>query len=461
MKGWRKTAVLLLSLVLSLSVSCNPSGSKGGVDGETVRVGRGDLTVTVDGSGNIEIAREVKLAFGIAGRLDKIYVAEGDNVSQGAVLARLETDALKLALTQARVGRAEAQLALNQAQAVVPQVGASITQAQLALETAEFNLEQTKSKTTLGDIDIARSQVDVAQRDLDDALFKLGKYDPGTPGWNSSQEQVIQAQLRLNAAKDILDAMLTGTDTKEVAIKKLQVEAARQSLELAKLSLQLAQQAVEVARQSLELAEQSVAQAQRQLDKATLTAPFAGVVADIDAEEGDFIRSPDFGSKMIVHLIDPGSMELKVKVDEIDVVEVEVGQKAIIELDALPGRLVEGRVSFISPLPTVEAGVVTYEVKIKFDVAENLGLKTGMSATADIVTAERQNVLLVPDRAIRRDSQGNPVVEVEAGGQTEARPVVIGISDGVQTEITAGLKEGEVVVESRNMKETAKSGLFS
>jgi macrolide-specific efflux system membrane fusion protein len=72
-----------------------------------------------------------------------------------------------------------------------------------------------------------------------------------------------------------------------------------------------------------------------------------------------------------------------------------------------------------------------------------------MSATADIVINERSNVLLVPNRAISKDSQGNPIVEVMVNGEIERRPVVTGISDGFETEIVAGLNEGEVVVERR------------
>ena len=69
-----------------------------------------------------------------------------------------------------------------------------------------------------------------------------------------------------------------------------------------------------------------------------------------------------------------------------------------------------------------------------------------MSATADIVIDERSNVLLVPNRAIKQDSQGNPVVNVVVNEQIEERPVVIGISDGFQTEIIDGLDEGELVM---------------
>jgi HlyD family secretion protein len=91
-------------------------------------------------------------------------------------------------------------------------------------------------------------------------------------------------------------------------------------------------------------------------------------------------------------------------------------------------------------------GVVLYKVTIDFDVPENLGIIPGMSASADIILNERSNVLLVPDRAITQNSQGNPMVKVVLVGGFEDRMVVTGLSDGFETEIVQGLKEGEVVI---------------
>ncbi len=416
-KGWRIVTVLLLCLVLTISISCNPFGGKEEVIDELVEVVRGNLMVTVSGSGNIAVHNEVKLTFGVAGRVDRIYVEEGDKVKKGDVLAKLETDALELALTQAKVALTKVQV--------------DITQAEVALKTAEYNLEQTQETYTLADIKAAEADVVIAKRDLDDVLWTLSKYEEGTPGWESYQKVVSYAQTRVNAAQDKYDAMLSGADNEEVAIKRLQVELAKQSLELTK--------------QSLELTDQSLAQAQKQLREASIAAPFDGVVAEVGVDEKDTVST----ATTIVHLIDPGSMELKVEVDEIDVTEVKLGQRAIIELDALAGLPLEGKVSFISLLPKEEGGVITYDVKINFDVPEGVGIRTGMSSTADIVVAERTNVLLVPSRAIEQDSQGNTVVKVMVSEQIEERTVVTGISDGFQTEIVEGLEEGEVVIEKQ------------
>ncbi|MDP2730218.1 MAG: efflux RND transporter periplasmic adaptor subunit [Dehalococcoidales bacterium] len=414
MKGWRVVTVLLLSLVITGAISCNPFGGEEEGTKEIAEVVRGDLMVTISGSGNIEVANEIKLTFGVAGKIDRIYVGENDEVKKGDVLAKLETTDLELALAQAQVARTKAAV--------------DITQAQVTLQTAEYNLEQTEETYTLSDIKAAQADVDTVRRDFEDALWTLSKYDPGTPGWDEQQKLVNQARLRLNAAEDTLDAMLLGTDTQEMAIKKSQVEAARHSLELAE--------------ESLALADQSLAQAEKNLREATITAPFDGVVADVAVDEKDTITT----ATKIIHLIDPGSMELKAEVDEIDVTGVMPGQKAIIELDALVGLPIEGKVSSVSLLSREEGGVITYDVTIEFETPENSGIRTGMSATADIVIAERTNVLLVPDRAVKQDNQGNSVVEVSVNGQIEGRPVVTGISDGFQTEIIEGLEEGETVV---------------
>ena len=169
------------------------------------------------------------------------------------------------------------------------------------------------------------------------------------------------------------------------------------------------------------------------------------MVATVDADEGDTVSTVT----TIVHLIDLTSMELSMEVDEIDVADVKSGQGAIIEVDALPALLFEGKVAFISLLPKTQAGVLVYEVTIELDIPPDSALKVGMSATADILITERNNVLLVPNWALKQDSQGNQVVKVKVDEEVEERNVTAGISDGLRTEIVSGLEEGETVVVER------------
>ena len=415
MRNWLILIILLLCLALAGSTACNPfEGEEEEASQQLVEVVRGDLAISVSGSGNIEVSDEGKLAFGVGGRIDKIYVEEGDSVTGGDVLARLDTDDLELALTQARVALATQQVA--------------VTEAQIALDTAEYNLNQALEIYTSPEIIVAQAEVDAAKAFLQIALN-------APPSANIT---LAYAQARLDAAEAVFDAMIYDYDTEEVDIKKLEVEVAERSLELAQ--------------QSLEQVQQSLEYAQKQLDEATITAPFDGVVAKIYSEKGDVIPPPVIASQVIIYLVDLATMELNVELDELDTPGVKPGQRAIIDVDALPGVEFEGEVLTISPVAKEEAGVILYEVKIGFNVPEDSGLKVGMSAETDIVIAERNDVLLVPSRAIIEDSEGNQVVKVVVNEQTEERQVVIGISDDFDTEIIDGLNEGEVVVVERRAR---------
>ncbi len=368
MKNWRIIAVLLC-LALTGVTACG-NESEGDVTRQPVEVGRGDLAVTVSGSGNIAVSDEVRLAFGAGGKVDKIYVDEGDKVNEGDVLAKLDTDSLELALTQAKAAQTQAEAALAQAEAAQAQASA-------ARDDAEYSLKQLK-KVLLASSD------------------------------------------RVKVAEAYLDA--------------------------AELQLEAAESQFKAAESQLEMAGQVVAEAQRQLDEASITASFDGLVASVYAKEGDIVPSPTMSPMAIIHLIDPATMELEAEVDEIDIADVEPGQRAIIEVDALPDVQFEGVVASIPPLPSLRGGVVLYDVKIGFSVPEGSALRVGMSATADIIISERSNVLLVPSRAIIKDSQGRAIVQVVVDKQTEERLVVVGLSDGFETEIIDGLKEGEVVL---------------
>jgi HlyD family secretion protein len=203
---------------------------------------------------------------------------------------------------------------------------------------------------------------------------------------------------------------------------------------------------IRAAQLGMEKAQLTLDKANDDLGKAVMVAPFDGVIAVVNVKQGDSLSAMDYATRTIIELVDPGKMELSADVDEIDIPSVKLGQRAVISVDALPDVKLEGKVTSISPLATEESGLILYKIKVSFEVPEGSGLKAGMSATADIIINGRSSVLLVPNRAIGQDSLGNPVVKVMVNGQIEERAVVIGITDGSQTEIVSGLNEGEVVV---------------
>jgi len=366
MKVWRIITIILLCLVLAGSVACNPFAPvKEQITWQQVKVTRGDLTVSVSGSGKLEISDEANLGFGVSGRVEEIFVEENDTVKKGEVLAELDTGALELAVTQAQVARAQAELALAEAQAA---------------------------------LDEARYDLDILQR-----------------------RHVSYEQQR---------------------VAKLQISAIEQQIQTAELQIKQA--------------EQSIPEAQKQLEWATIVAPFAGIVNSVAVDEGDTVVA----GQSIVHLIDITNLELKIDVDEIDIPQVKIGQRVIIEVDALPDVSLEGGVASISPLSKEESGLVLYEVTVALTVLEGFELRAGMSATGNIVIDERSDVLLLPNRAVVEDNQGNTVVKVAIGEQIEEKPIVAGISDGLQTEILDGLEEGDVALIEIRTKPAPAGGFF-
>jgi len=485
MKNIIKLGLILTVLCLALlgTTACDLlGGGEEEVSQQLVKVARGDLTVSVTGSGKIETSLEGKLAFGSAGKVDKILVEEGDRVSKGKVLAKLDTSALELARTQSQVALTQAEVAL--------------TQAQLAQKTAEYNLKNTRDTEDSLELALFNAQIslDQAQRTLEtgitatdfDAItaelrkakawyeYVLDSIEAGTGDLDDLALELDVAKDRLEVAQANYDNILAGYDSEEVAIKKKQVEAAEmaaaqaqknldeltEDIAIKELQVESASQSVVQARQSVELAGQSLDEAQRQLDEATIVSPFEGIVAQVLATEGDNIPSPSMVPKTIIHLIDPSRMELAVEVDEIDIPLVEIGQEAVISVDALPDAEFQGIITAVYPLPKEEGGVVLYDVRLSLDAPENSGIKVGMSASADVLIEKRSDVLMVPSRAIEKDNQGKTIVRVMSDEQVQERQVVVGLDDGFRIEIVSGLREGETVVIESRVRSTSGTSMF-
>jgi len=404
MRRDRVKTVLMLALACLLVVSlgaCAGQAEEG--QSQLVEVSRGDLMVTVSADGNLSFVKDRKLVFGISGTIAEVNVEEGDRVSQGAVLARLDTTSLELAAKAAEVD-------MEIAAASYRKLTYPYTYATFAFDVPD-----------------ALAKIVDAKRELNEAVEALEIGLSSEQYWEVWQG-VEQAQDKLTEAEQRL-ARGQGEDVFEAGYLPI---TSYWTLREAQLGMERAQVALDVANDDLK--------------SAVMVAPFDGVIATVDIKEGDSLSAFDYATRTIVELVDPGEMELSAEADEIDVPNVEPGQRAIISVDALPGVQLEGEVKSVSPVATEESGLVLYKVKVGFEVPEGSGLKAGMSATADIVITERSGVLLVPNRAIGEDSQGNPVVKVMVGGQIEERAVVIGVSDSSQTEIVSGLNEGEVVV---------------
>jgi HlyD family secretion protein len=480
MKFWQSIIVgsLLITTLAGLA-ACKPL-SANQEPAQQMQVTPGDLTIKVNGNGKIGVANDAKLSFNVGGKVAQLNVKKGDSVKIGTVLARLETDTLEMAKSQAQVALAQARVA--ETQASVSQQAAefslnktrdnksvlelALLNAQVNQKIAEVALSRTEKKSPAPDIEAANAEVNRSKTYLQYAIDSRATARD-TDVWDRVVER---AQTDLDLAQEALDRIVTGADPDDIAIKKLQLETAEKSAIQAQknlddqennITLQEAQlsSAVEVAvqaKRSVELAQLSLNQAQKQLKEAAIVAPFDGVVVSVDAKEGDIMAGPTVGSKPVIYLIDPLSMEVNAEIDEIDIAKVGLNQNAVISLDAAPGVECVGKVSNISMVPTQkQTGVVAYEVKVSIDTLPEIQLRVGMSATVDIVIQDHKNVVLVPNRAIQFDNQKHAFVEVTVNEQIQRLPVKLGLTDGVNTEVLSGLESGTKIVATLAAKKSA------
>lgn len=190
--------------------------------------------------------------------------------------------------------------------------------------------------------------------------------------------------------------------------------------------------------------------AKKNLEDTTLKAPFSGLITNVSAKPGDFIGS----GNEVAYIIDDSSYEIEVAVNEIDSLEIEVGQEVIIILDAFPGREFSGRVREIHNYTQNVNGVVTLPVTVQLDKADRQ-FKPGFSALVEIIIGRAEGKLLVPISAIL-DQKGQQMVVKVVDNKSVFTPVKAGFSDGVYTAIEEGLAEGEEIV--INVYEFAKAG---
>jgi HlyD family secretion protein len=176
-----------------------------------------------------------------------------------------------------------------------------------------------------------------------------------------------------------------------------------------------------------------------------------GIVLSRDVEVGDAVSSIlVLGSQAtkIMTLGDVSDVYVLGKVDEADIGKVYLGQPARIVVESFKDKKFYGKVTKISPLGVEKDNVTTFEVRVSI---RNPGgeLKANMSANAEIIREEKKNVLLVPESAVVYDRQRATFLEVPDPTNEKGRrqvPVRLGISNGVKTELVAGLKEGDKVI---------------
>jgi len=443
MKTWKKVligmgAALVIAIIAAIAVY---QSRKDLVIVQTGKAQKQNLAAVVSASGEIKPKMYVNIGANAFGKIVRLHVKEGDHVKKGQLLAQLEN--------------------------VQSSADVNATRASLAAAETDSVAADAAYQTSLADLNRARADADHAKLDWEraqglyqSALIAKQEYDAKKATWESSDAMLAQAQARVAQAKAQKDS----------------------------------------ADKHITLNQANLTRVSDVLQKTVYEAPFDGVITNLPVREGEtvVIGIQNAPGSTLMTLADMSVITAEVKVDETDIVNVRLGQPADVTIDAIPRKVFHGKVTEIgnnavvrsTGVSTSQATATSQEAK-DFKVVVTLqdppeGLRPGLSSTAKITTATRENVLSIPIQALtvrtradmeKKDTSKGAVqaasapveapkpreeiqgVFVVRNKKAEFIPVDTGISGTTDIEITRGLQEGdEIITGSYKVLRTVKPG---
>lgn len=273
-----------------------------------------------------------------------------------------------------------------------------------------------------------------------------------------------QAWIAYNQAKEALEKAKLDKLQTDQSLEDLLEQKEGDPDSVSDLDIKIAEQKVKSAKLAIESAENKVwsswldyNQAKEEANKREVTAPINGTVTALNIKVGDSVGSvsgatgdnkmTNSSSSSLITITNLEKFKANIALNEIDVTKVKIGQSATLTFDAIEDFTLTGKVSEIDVSGTVTQGVVSFNVKIAFD-AKDGRIKPGMTVSAAIVTQRKDNVLLVPNAAVKTEG-GQTFVEVLQNETPQSVSVEVGLSNEVSTEIISGLQERDNVVTAR------------
>jgi len=430
--------VVIVVLVMSARAQSNAASTF-----QTEKVATGPLTAKVGATGTVHANQSATLVFQTAGTIDTVRARAGDEAKKDMILAALERTSLSANVILAQADLVSAERALEE----LLESATAGAQAELALANAEKALadeeyrwrvqqggnraspetiREAEAKMLLADDEVARCkdlydmasgdsgkalalvQLTQAQRNRDAALRNLNWYK-GKP---TDMDQAILdaklavAQAQVEDARRAWERVKDGPNTDDVAAAQARVDAARASVELSQIS-----------------------------------APFAGTVTVVKVKPGDQV-SP---GTVAFGLADLTRLLVDVEVSEVDIDRVKVQQDVTLTFDAIPNKTYQGKVTEVGQVGVAVQGVVNFEVEVEV-LGPDASIKPGMTAAVDIVVTQLEDVLLVPNRAVRVQD-GQRVVYVMRDGRMAQVEIRLGASSDSYSQVLEGeLQVGDLIV---------------
>jgi len=444
---------------------------------------RPELKQTVTASGEVRPIRYIKLTSEVPGRIEEIYVTAGDQVTKGKPLVRVDPTQLQ--------SSQEAQWAATQASLNdVQNARNAVNSAQQALVVAEASVAAARQQVVA-----MQTNVDKAQVELNTAQRELKRYTELIEAGVSSRLEYATARDRFETAKISLETAKANLEAQKIAVKEATERSNQQRIAVKEAQTQIKSSEMRANQQAAMLRGQV-----SQRSKATQLSPLNGVVADIPTRVGEFAVA-GLSTTPLMTIADMSQINVEVNVDETEINNVKEGQEAKVKVDALGEKEFKATVVQKNPLAIAKSDTTgglsnrvnvqeakEFKVTLALDLKEmtedmQKSLRPGMSSTATITTATKNNVLAVPLESIvekQATPSPSPAATI-AGSVPSASPekpkahkgvyiiegnkvrfieVTTGITGEADIEVTSGLTPDKEIVRgpSRVLK-TLKDGM--
>ncbi len=498
-------AVFLYVLYRQFRALFGSGNSNGGSTqaSQDVSVQRGSIATGVHAYGLVEPKREQTLRFQRAhGKVVDVAVQAGDLVQAGQELVRLDAATLQRELTQARSQLLEARRSLEDLTSSAAEVQRlklelELRDAQAALDKAQRELEAWESGTgtpqdehsrAVSELANAKAALDALRQNRErreqiaalevafheaenkhgDAVLvknpseqdrdrewllrsvmldRQEALDTAVLDWEMDQREAEQRVALATRALLLLDRQIAaGSSAAGLAKRRAAVQSAAAAVQGVQVRLDAIGSGgvdpnVARARSSVLKLEGQVADAEAALAEAVLTAPFEGVVDDVQVVSDTLLS----GVTPVLTLLDLSSLRITAQVSDLDIPLLKADMAAQVTFDALPEQLpLQGTLGSIPLYGVYQEGMTYFQVPVLLDVAAMPGLRPGQTANVFIPLERKEGVLLVPVAAVYNAGDA-PFVWRVRNGRAERQQIKVGASDDVQIEVLDGLKEGDVV----------------
>ena len=451
-----RTIIIIVVIALVLAggtygiVSARRQAQASSSDLQTYQLGMGDLNAVVDETGEVHADQSANLLWESAGVVDQITVGLGDRVKTDQVLATLREDSLSQNYFMSQQELINATRALEDLYENAAQVAANaqsaVAVARDKLDDAEYRwlLNQPGNRYSPEELKAAKARLVLAEKQLEN---KQKRYDNARGSINKAQAQLLltDAINQWQQAVWYVNWLQVGADEIEMAILDANVAVALANLDSAERQYEKVKDGPDP--DDIRMAEARIAGAQATVDAASIAAPFDGVITAVEVLVGDLVTP----NSLAFRIDNLDNLLVDVNISEVDINQIQVGQPATLNFDAILGQEYQGEVVKVSPVGVQQQGLVSFEVTIKVLDADP-EVRPGLTTAVQIVVRQVRDALLIPNRAVRWVN-GEQVVYLSPSGKAADLgslvkvPVSLGASSDEFTELLSGdLDEGDYLV---------------